>query len=465
MSNHSSRKRSESLYAEALQHIVGGVNSPSRSFKAVGGGAPVFMKRGQGAYFWDEDGNRYIDYLAAYGPIILGHAHPGVTEAICRAAENGTLYGTPTELEIVFARRLKEAIPSLDKVRFVNSGTEAVMTTIRVARAYTGRSKIVKFAGCYHGHSDLVLVAAGSGPSTLGIPDSAGIPTSIAHEVITVPYNNLDALHEALNRWGSDVAAVMVEPIVGNFGMVMPQPGFLEGLCSAARANGSLVIYDEVITAFRFHYGAAQTFAGLPGAKAGSAPGTKREQAGGGPDFAAVEPDLTALGKIIGGGLPIGAYGGRKAIMEQVAPLGPAYQAGTMAGNPASISAGIACLEALAAPGVYERLDRLGAALAEGLAAAAQRHGIALTVNRIRGALSTHFCDHPVTNYAQAQDTDSEQFARFFRLMLDQGICLAPSKYEAWFLTTAHTEDDVAVTIQAADRAFTAMAAEKPSKP
>ncbi|MBU7321014.1 glutamate-1-semialdehyde 2,1-aminomutase [Paenibacillus oleatilyticus] len=435
------RTRSAALYTEALEHIVGGVNSPSRSFKAVGGGAPVFMKRGQGAYFWDEDDNRYIDYLAAYGPIILGHAHPHVTSAIVRAAENGTLYGTPTELEIRFARMLKEAIPSLDKVRFVNSGTEAVMTTIRVTRAYTGRNKIIKFAGCYHGHSDLVLVAAGSGPSTLGIPDSAGIPVSIAHEVITVPFNDLAALDAALERWGSDVAAVMVEPIVGNFGMVMPKPGFLEGLCSAARRNGSLVIYDEVITAFRFHYGAASTFAGLPE----------------GTDYAAIEPDLTALGKIIGGGLPIGAYGGRAEIMAQVAPLGPAYQAGTMAGNPASISAGIACLEALQEPGTYERLDRLGAMLEAGLAEGARKHGIALTVNRIRGALSTHFCDHPVTNYDEALNTDGEQFAAFFRYMLEDGICLAPSKYEAWFLTTAHTDEDVAYTIEAANRAFARM--------
>ncbi|MEC0249365.1 glutamate-1-semialdehyde 2,1-aminomutase, partial [Paenibacillus chitinolyticus] len=335
--------RSEKLHEEALQHIVGGVNSPSRSFKAVGGGAPVFMKRAEGAYFWDEDDNRYIDYLAAYGPIITGHAHPHVTEAIVRAARSGTLYGTPTELEITFARMLKEAIPSLDKVRFVNSGTEAVMTTIRVARAYTGRTKIIKFAGCYHGHSDLVLVAAGSGPSTLGTPDSAGVPASIAQEVITVPFNDIPALEEALARWGGDIAAVMVEPIVGNFGMVMPKPGFLEGLCAAARANGSLVIYDEVITAFRFHYGTTQTYAGL---------NSRPEE---------IEPDLTALGKIIGGGLPIGAYGGRKEVMEQVAPLGPAYQAGTMAGNPASISAGIACLEVLRQPGTYERLEQLGA--------------------------------------------------------------------------------------------------------
>ncbi|NHN34232.1 glutamate-1-semialdehyde 2,1-aminomutase [Paenibacillus agricola] len=429
--------RSEALYNEALQHIVGGVNSPSRSFKAVGGGAPVFMKRGKGAYFWDEDGKRYIDYLAAYGPIILGHAHPHVTAAICRAAENGTLFGTPTELEVVFARMLKSAIPSLDKVRFVNSGTEAVMTTIRVARAFTGRSKIIKFAGCYHGHSDLVLVAAGSGPSTLGIPDSAGVPKSIASEVITVPYNDSEALEAALAHWGDEIAAVMIEPIVGNFGMVMPKPGFLERLCTATRRNGSLVIYDEVITAFRFHYGAAQTFDGLEA-----------------PSYAAIEPDLTALGKIIGGGLPIGAYGGRKEIMDKVAPLGPAYQAGTMAGNPASISAGIACLEALQEPGLYDRLDRLAASLEAGLAAAARAHGIALTINRIRGSLSTHFCNHPVSDYEEAQDTDGELFAHFFRSMLEQGICLAPSKYEAWFMTAAHTEQDIADTITAADHAF-----------
>jgi glutamate-1-semialdehyde 2,1-aminomutase len=430
-----SRSRSEALYNEALQHIVGGVNSPSRSFKAVGGGAPVFMDRAKGAYFWDVDGNRYIDYLAAYGPIILGHAHPHVTEAIVRAVERGTLYGTPTELEVVFARMLKDAIPSLDKVRFVNSGTEAVMSVIRVARAYTGRDKIIKFAGCYHGHSDLVLVAAGSGPSTLGTPDSAGVPGSIAREVITVPFNDAEALAEALTRWGSETAAVMIEPIVGNFGMVLPKPGFLEDVCRLTREASALVIFDEVISAFRFHYGAAQTFGYFPNA-------------------ALVEPDLTALGKIIGGGLPIGAYGGKAEIMAKVAPLGPAYQAGTMAGNPASISAGIACLEALQAEGVYERMEALGARLADGLSASAKTHGVALTVNRIAGALSTHFCAHPVTNYEEAGRASSEQFAQFFRLMLERGICLAPSKYEAWFLTTEHTDEDITATLEAADEAF-----------
>ncbi|WP_058302808.1 aspartate aminotransferase family protein [Gorillibacterium timonense] len=460
------RTRSEALYQEALTHIVGGVNSPSRSFKAVGGGAPVFMKRGQGAHFWDEDGNRYIDYLCAYGPIILGHAHPHVTEAITRAAQTGILYGTPTELEIRLAKMLKDAIPSMDKVRFVNSGTEAVMTVIRVARAFTGRSKIIKFAGCYHGHSDLVLVAAGSGPSTLGTPDSAGVPQSIAGEVITVPFNDLDALAVALERWGAETAAVMVEPIVGNFGMVMPQPGFLEGLGKLAREHGALVIYDEVITAFRFHYGSAQTYEGLvpeplraaslDGPAVGSADASAEEARAA--FFSAIEPDLTALGKIIGGGLPIGAYGGRREIMEQVAPLGPAYQAGTMAGNPASIASGIACLEALAEPGVYAQMDKLAIRLTEGIAESARRHGIPLTVNRIRGSFSTHFCDHPVTNYDEAKDTDGAAFARFFRLMLDKGICLAPSKYEAWFLTTAHTEADITYTLEAAEASFARMA-------
>lgn len=429
------RPRSAQLYEEAKQHIVGGVNSPSRSFKAVGGGAPVFMARGEGAYFHDVDGNKYVDYLAAFGPIITGHAHPHVTEAIVRAAQTGTLFGTATEHEIRLAAMLKTAIPSMDKVRFVNSGTEAVMTTIRVARAYTGRNKIIKFAGCYHGHSDLVLVAAGSGPSTLGIPDSAGVPASIASEVITVPFNDLESLREALAHWGDDVAAVMVEPIVGNFGMVMPHPGFLEGLCKLAREAGALVIYDEVICAFRFHYGSAQTFSAFP-------------------DQDAIRPDLTALGKIIGGGLPIGAYGGRADIMEKVAPLGPAYQAGTMAGNPASILAGIACLEVLQQPGVYETMERQAIRLTSGLREAADKHGVPLTINRIAGAFSTHFCAHPVTNYDEAQDTDGERFGRFFRLMLEQGFYLAPSKYEAWFLTTAHTDADIEATIAAADRAF-----------
>ncbi|MDN4595043.1 glutamate-1-semialdehyde 2,1-aminomutase [Polycladomyces subterraneus] len=426
------RERSEQLYEQALDVIVGGVNSPSRSFRAVGGGAPVFMKRAKGAYFWDEDGNRYIDYLGAFGPIILGHAHPAVTEAIVQTAADGTLYGTPTEKEIRFARMLREAIPSCEQIRFVNSGTEAVMTTIRLARAYTGRDKILKFAGCYHGHSDLVLVAAGSGPSTLGIPDSAGIPQSIAQEVITIPFNNLDALREALDRWGDQIAAVLVEPLVGNFGIVPPQPGFLEKVNEWVHQAGGLVIYDEVITAFRFHYGGIQTMYG-------------------------VEPDLTALGKIIGGGLPIGAYGGRREIMEKVAPMGPMYQAGTMAGNPLSMAAGIACLEVLSQPGVYERLDEMGKRLADGIGDLAQNYGIPVQINRQGGAFAVYFTEEPVIDYEGAQRADSEMFARFFRLMLEEGIYLAPSKYEAWFLTLAHSDEDISDTLQAVDHAFKQM--------
>ncbi|MFP3393069.1 glutamate-1-semialdehyde 2,1-aminomutase [Brevibacillus sp. SIMBA_040] len=423
------RERSAELHNQALDVILGGVNSPSRSFKAVGGGAPVTMERAEGAYFWDVDGNQYIDYLAAYGPIITGHAHPHVTKAICEAASNGTLYGTPTPWEVTFAGMIREAIPSMERIRFNNSGTESVMTCIRVARAYTGRVKIIKFAGCYHGHSDLVLVAAGSGPSTLGIPDSAGIPQSIASEVITVPFNDKAAFAEALEKWGSETACVLVEPIVGNFGIVTPEPGFLEEVNRLTHEAGALVVYDEVITAFRFCYGGAQNLLG-------------------------VEPDLTALGKIIGGGLPIGAYGGRREIMEQVAPLGPAYQAGTMAGNPASIRAGIACLEVLKQPGVYDEFERLGAILETGIREAADRHGVTIQLNRVKGAMAVYFTDEPVHDYDAAQKADGELFARFFRLMLDEGICLAPSKYEAWFITTAHTEEDIQKTIAAVDRSF-----------
>ncbi|MEA0565381.1 glutamate-1-semialdehyde 2,1-aminomutase [Lysinibacillus irui] len=421
--------KSEAVHAEALQHIVGGVNSPSRSYKAVGGGSPVAMARGKGAYFWDVDGNRYIDYLAAYGPIVTGHGHPHIAKAITHAAENGTLFGTPTEYEVTFAKMLKEAIPSMDKVRFNNSGTEAVMTTIRVARAYTGRTKIMKFAGCYHGHFDLVLVAAGSGPATLGTPDSAGVTTSTAEEVITVPFNNPEAFTEAMNKWGDQIAAILIEPIVGNFGIVEPNPGFLELVHATAKEKGALTIYDEVITAFRFHYGGAQNLLGLT-------------------------PDLTALGKVIGGGLPIGAYGGRKEIMDTVAPLGPAYQAGTMAGNPASMQAGIACLEVLQTPGIYDEMDRLGDILENGILTAAKKHGVTITLNRLKGALTIYFTDVKVENYEQAENSDGEIFGRFFKLMLEQGINLAPSKYEAWFLTTEHTEADILETIKAVDYAF-----------
>jgi glutamate-1-semialdehyde 2,1-aminomutase len=424
---------SQTLYHDALNVIVGGVNSPSRSFRAVGGDYPIFMKQAKGAYFWDEDGNQYIDYLAAFGPIILGHAHPTVTKAIQEVAEQGILYGTPTEKEVRFAQMIRQAIPSMEQIRFVNSGTEAVMTTIRLARAYTGRDKIIKFAGCYHGHSDLVLVAAGSGPSTLGIPDSAGIPASIAGEVITVPFNDPDALAQALEHWGDQVAGVLVEPLVGNFGIVAPEPSFLEQINKLTHDAGALVIYDEVITAFRFHYGGVQT-------------------------LYQVEPDLTALGKIIGGGLPIGAYGGKREIMEKVAPMGPMYQAGTMAGNPLSISAGIACLSELSKAGTYDRLTKMGKQLEAGIWNAAKEYDITIQINRQGGALTVYFCDEPVTDYDGAQKSDSKLFGRFFQLMLEQGIYLAPSKYEAWFLTTAHSDEDIQKTIESVHHSFRLMA-------
>lgn len=390
------------------------------------------MKEGHGAYLYDVDGNKFIDYLQAYGPIITGHAHPHITKAIQEQAAKGVLFGTPTELEIEFSKKLRDAIPSLEKIRFVNSGTEAVMTTIRVARAYTKRNKIIKFAGSYHGHSDLVLVAAGSGPSQLGSPDSAGVPESVAREVITVPFNDINAYKETIEFWGDEIAAVLVEPIVGNFGMVMPQPGFLEEVNEISHNNGTLVIYDEVITAFRFHYGAAQ-------------------------DLLGVIPDLTAFGKIVGGGLPIGGYGGRQDIMEQVAPLGPAYQAGTMAGNPLSMKAGIALLEVLEQDGVYEKLDSLGQQLEEGLLKLIEKHNITATINRIYGSLTLYFTDEKVTHYDQVEHSDGEAFGKFFKLMLNQGINLAPSKFEAWFLTTEHTEEDIKQTLKAADYAFSQM--------
>ena len=424
---------SEKVHTEALEHIVGGVNSPSRAYKGVGGGTPVVMSHGDGAYLFDVDDNKYIDYLSAYGPIITGFNHPHIVEAIKKAAETGVLFGTPTEHEVKFAKMLKEAMPALDKVRFTNSGTEAVMTTIRVARAYTGRDKIIKFAGCYHGHSDLVLVAAGSGPSTLGTPDSAGVPKSIAQEVITVPFNEIEPLKEALDKWGDEIAAVLVEPIVGNFGIVEPNPGFLEKVNELTHAKEASVIYDEVITAFRFMYGGAQ-------------------------DLLGVYPDLTAMGKIIGGGLPIGAYGGRKEIMDEVAPLGPAYQAGTHAGNPASMLAGIACLEVLRQDGVYDHLDKLGARLEEGILHAAEKHQIPITINRLKGALTVYFTNERIENYEQAEKTDGETFGKFFKLMLKQGINLAPSKYEAWFLTIAHKEEDIEATIAATENAFKELA-------
>lgn len=424
-----SHEKSKALKEEANKSILGGVNSPSRSYKAVGDGAPLVMNRAEGAYFYDVDDNRYIDYLGAYGPIITGHGHPRIHEAISEQSSKGILYGTPTTLEIDFARKLQEAIPSLERVRFVNSGTEAVMTTIRVARAYTKRNKIIKFEGCYHGHSDLVLVAAGSGPAQLGTPDSAGVPEGVAEDVITIPFNNIEDFKTAINHFGEEVAAVLVEPIVGNFGIVEPFEGFLEEVNRVAHDNGSLIIYDEVITAFRFMYGGAQNLLN-------------------------VEPDLTAMGKIIGGGTPIGAYGGRLDIMENVAPLGPAYQAGTMAGNPLSMAAGLACLEVLEKPGIYEELDHLGKMLEEGLTELIHKYGVKASINRLVGALTIYFTDRKVTDYNMAEESDGETFSKFFNGLINRGINIAPSKYEAWFITTEHTEDDIKETLSIVEEVF-----------
>lgn len=418
-------EQSVQWHERAKQVIIGGVNSPSRSYAAVGGGAPVTLARGDGAYVFDVDGNRYIDYLAAFGPVIVGHAHPHIGEAVASALADGALFGAPTPWETLFAERLTDAIPELERVRFVNSGTEAVMSAVRVARAFTGRTRIVKFAGCYHGHADLVLVAAGSGPSSLGIPDSAGVPPSVAGEVITVPFNDADAFAAAMRTHGSEVACVLVEPVVGNFGIVAPQEGFLERVAAITREWGALLLFDEVITAFRFRFGAVQ--------------------------YNDVRPDLMALGKIIGGGLPIGAYGGKQSIMEQVAPLGPAYQAGTLAGNPASVRAGMACLDILGEPGVYDRMAQLAAQLEQGLRDAAARNGVPVAINRYGGAFATYFGVDRVTCYEDAKQANGEQFAVFFRAMLERGVMLAPSKYEAWFVSNAHTKRDIEQTIEAAD--------------
>ncbi len=383
------------------------------------------MVKGLGAYMFDADGNRYIDYLAGYGPVIVGHANLTIKEAVDGALSDGILFGTPTPWETLYAQRLQSLIPQLERMRFVNSGTEAMMSVIRVARAYTGRTKVLKFAGCYHGHSDLVLVAAGSGPSSIGIPDSAGVPASIAQEVITVAFNDEAAFDAAMERYGSELACVLVEPVVGNFGIVVPKGRFLEHLREKTKEHGVLLIYDEVITAFRFRFGAVE--------------------------YDAVKPDLTALGKIIGGGLPIGAYGGRQDIMEQVAPLGPAYQAGTMAGNPASLRAGMACLDLLEAPGVYDRMEHLAATLESGIHEIAARHDVPITINRYKGAFTVFFGREHVSQYTHAKRSDSAAFAAFFRAMLARGVHLAPSKYEAWFLTTTHTEKDIADTLEAVD--------------
>src|SRR5919199_3824193 len=420
--------RSAALFAEAQRYLPGGVDSPVRAFRAVGG-TPRFVERAAGARVWDADGNEYLDYVGSWGPLIAGHAHPEVVAAIRDAAGRGTSYGAPTAGEIELAKLVVEAFPSIELVRFVSSGTEAVMSALRVARAATGRERVIKFDGCYHGHSDALLVQAGSGPLTLGQADSAGVPAAFAAATLSLPYNDLAAVREAFARHPGEIAAVIVEPVAGNMGVVPPAPGFLEGLREITREAGVLLVFDEVITGFRVAYGGAQERYG-------------------------VAADLTCLGKIIGGGLPVGAYGGRSDLMELVAPLGPVYQAGTLSGNPLAMAAGIATLRLPHQPGVYAELEEQAATLGDGLAEAARAAGVPAYSTRVASMLTTFFTDGPVTDYATAKRSDTARFARFHAAMLARGVYLAPSQFEATFVSTAHTAADIRATIEAAREAL-----------
>lgn len=408
--------------------MPGGVNSPVRAFAAVGGN-PVFIERGDGATLFDVDGNQYIDYVCSWGPLILGHRHPRVVEAVRDCLERGTSFGAPTELETELAGAIISAVPSIEMVRLVNSGTEAAMSALRLARAVTGRSKIVKFEGCYHGHADFLLIKAGSGALTLGVPTSPGVPESVAADTIVAAYNDLSALERVFDREGGNIAAVIVEPVAGNMGVIPPNPGFLAGLRELTRRYGSLLIFDEIITGFRVAYGGAQELYG-------------------------VEPDLTCLGKIIGGGLPVGAYGGRREIMEQIAPQGSVYQAGTLSGNPLAVTAGLATLKILQQPGVYRELETKAARLAGGLAEAAAHSGARITFNRAGSMLCAFFTESEVVDYKTACMSDTARYAAFFRSMLDQGIYLAPSQFEAMFVSLVHDSEQIDRTVEAARRAF-----------
>ena len=418
-----STARSEELFAEAVGLLPGGVSSPVRAFKAVGG-TPLFVERGEGAHLFDVDGNRYVDYVLSWGPLVLGHAHPRVVAALEEAVRRGTSYGAPTELELELARLIRQAMPSLELVRFVSSGTEATMSALRVARAFTGRSKIIKFEGCYHGHADSLLVRAGSGVATLGLPDSPGVTPGAVADTLTAPYNDLAAV-ECLLEEHEDVGAVIVEPVAGNMGLVLALPGFLEGLRALTAGHGALLVFDEVMTGFRVHAGGAQALYG-------------------------VTPDLTTLGKVIGGGLPVGAYGGRREIMELVAPDGPVYQAGTLSGNPLAMTAGIETLRMLSEPGTWAELERTGELLISGLAGL----GGPVQLARAGTMFGIFFTDAAVTGWQEAKTADTERFAAFHRAMLERGIYLAPSQFEAGFLSTAHGDAEVDATIAAAREAF-----------
>ena len=427
------RKRSADWIARANESIPGGVNSPVRAYKAVGT-HPVFVERASGSKVYDIDGNEYIDYVSSYGPLILGHAHPDIVAAIRDAAARGTSFGAPTQGEVALAEAIIEAVPSIEKVRLVNSGTEATMSALRLARAATGRRKIVKFSGCYHGHVDALLIEAGSGAATLGIPSSPGVTESQASETLIAPYNDVEGVRRLVAEHGDEIAAVIVEPVAGNMGVVPPAGGYLEALRSLTRQCGALLIFDEVITGFRVAYGGAQALYGI-------------------------EPDLTCLGKIIGGGLPVGAYGGRRDLMDQMAPQGPVYQAGTLSGNPLCVAAGLATLGLLRSRGdaFYQELETKSAALTQGIATVAKEAGVALTTTRVGSLNGWFLTDGPITDYASVARSDAEGFAVFFRKMLSLGIYLAPSQFEAVFVSSAHSDADIDKTVAAAREAFKAL--------
>lgn len=420
--------RSEDLFSEAQRYIPGGVNSPVRAFRGVGG-TPIFFKRGEGAYLYDEDDRRYIDYVGSWGPMIAGHAHPAVVRAVQEAAANGLSFGAPTALETAMARKIRELVPSMELVRMCNSGTEATMSAIRLARGFTSRNTIIKFEGCYHGHSDSLLVKAGSGALTLGVPTSPGVPAALAAYTLTLPYNNLLQVREVFSKIGEEIAGIIVEPVAGNMNCIPPAPGFLAGLRQLCDRYGSMLIFDEVMTGFRVAPGGAQ-------------------------ELYNVKPDLTTLGKIIGGGMPVGAFGGKRAIMEKLAPLGPIYQAGTLSGNPVAMAAGLATLELISAPGFHDDLAAKTQRLCDELVTAAREAGVLLTANYVGGMFGIFFTEEQVTTYEQAVACDIERFKVFFHAMLAEGVYLAPSAFEAGFLSSAHTDEDIEATISAAWRVF-----------
>lgn len=424
-------RRSEQLsreaFDEAKKYLPGGVNSPVRAFKSVGL-TPMYIDHGKGSHIFDIDGNEFIDYVASWGPLIMGHAHPEVVKALLDTAVKGTSFGAPTLIETKMAKLVAERVPSIDIVRMVNSGTEATMSAIRLARGYTGRNKIMKFEGSYHGHADSLLIKAGSGVATLGLPDSPGVPEGTALNTITVPYNDLESVKLAFERYGEEIAGVIVEPIAGNMGVVPPQPGFLEGLRSLTTEYGSLLIFDEVMTGFRVDQNCAQGRFGIT-------------------------PDLTCLGKVIGGGLPVGAYGGKKEIMEQIAPSGPIYQAGTLSGNPLAMTAGFTTLSLLI-PEVYDRLEALSARLEAGFTANTKEKGIPCTINRVGSMVCPFFTDTPVINYESAKSSDLDLFRRYFAAMVEHGVNIAPSQFEGMFVSAVHTEEDIDATIEAQRQAL-----------